>query len=261
MTTNQFKNQYGTTEYVVKGTGHTLVFLHGAGASAVANWQSSIDLFSKTHKVISINLPSAGNTTWTKSTLSLEDLAEVVKSVIDNENEKTVSLIGYSTGAVIALTFASIFQSSVAKVIALAPWQANARQKFFFNFWGKLLKTDKKLFARYNTITALSMNAHGYMNDEAFEGTAQVFANTGFNDDLPLLIDTLAMVDVEPYLSNIQSKTKIIGFSFDLIAPSNQAKAISEKINGAIYVEIEAGHAGPWEATDKMNEEIKLFLN
>jgi pimeloyl-ACP methyl ester carboxylesterase len=260
MTTKQVQNQNGTTEYVVQGTGNTLVFLHGAGASAIANWQSSIELFSKSHKVISINLPSAGNTTWTKQELSLEDLAKVVKSVIENENEKSVTLIGYSTGAIVALAFAGIFESETKSVIALAPWLANARQKFFFNFWGKLLKTDKELFARYNTITALSINAHGYMNDEAFEGTAQVFSNTGFNDDLPLLIETLTTVNIEPYLSDIKAKTKIIGFTFDLIAPINQAKEISDKVNGAVYAEIQAGHAGPWEATEKMNKEIANFI-
>jgi pimeloyl-ACP methyl ester carboxylesterase len=142
----------------------------------------------------------------------------------------------------------------------MAPWLANPRQKFFFDFWGKLLVADKELFARYNTITALSINAHGYMNDEAFEGTAQVFGNTGFNQDLQKLIKTLVSLDIEPFLTKIKIPVKIIGFAFDLIAPINQAKEISSKIENSIFSEIEAGHAGPWEATVKMNEEIENFI-
>jgi pimeloyl-ACP methyl ester carboxylesterase len=260
MTTKQVQNQNGTTEYIVQGTGETIVFLHGAGASATANWQSSIDFFSKGKKVISINLPSAGSTTWNKATLELTDLVNVVKSVIEAEGDNSVTLVGYSTGAIVALAYGGTYPNEVKKIIAMAPWLVNPRQKFFFDFWGKLLKTDKELFARYNTITALSINAHGYMNDEAFEGTAQVFGNTGFNQDLPKLIEMLVSADIEPFLSTITSKVKIIGFSFDLIAPVNLAKEISSKIVNALFSEIQAGHAGPWEATDKMNEEIANFI-
>lgn len=260
MTTKQVQNQHGTTEYVVQGIGETIVFLHGAGASAIANWQSSIDLFSKNKKVISINLPSAGNTVWNRPTIELQDLVNVVKSVVEAEGELPVTLVGYSTGAIVALAYAGTFADEVKKVVAMAPWLANARQKFFFDFWGKLLVADKELFARYNTITALSINAQGYMNDKAFEGTAQVFGNTGFNQDLPKLIETLVSVDIEPFLSKIKIPVKIIGFAFDLIAPIKQAKEISSKIENSIFLEIEAGHAGPWEATDKMNEEIENFI-
>ncbi len=260
MTTKQAQNQNGTTEYVVQGKGETIVFLHGAGASAIANWQNSIDLFSKSKKVISINLPSAGNTVWNKSAIELPDLVDVVKSVIKAEGEHPVTLVGYSTGANVALAYAGTFPNEVKKVIAMAPWLANARQKFLFNFWRELLIADKDLFARYNTITALSINAHGYMNDEAFEGTAKVFGNTGFNEDLPKLIETLVSADIEPFLTKIKAPVKIIGFAFDLIAPIDQAKEISNKIDNAIFSEIQAGHAGPWEATEKMNEEIENFI-
>ena len=62
MITKKINTEKGSIEYFVEGTGEAVIFLHGAGASAVSNWQSSIELFSKYKKVISINLPSAGNT-------------------------------------------------------------------------------------------------------------------------------------------------------------------------------------------------------
>ena len=184
----------------------------------------------------------------------------VVKSVIKAEGENEITLVGYSTGAVVSLAYAGTYPDEIKKVVSIAPWLVNARQKFFFNFWGRLEKIDRELFARYNTLTALSINAHNYMDDDAFETTAQVFASTGFNDDLSLLIETLTTIDVEPYLSKITSKVKIIGFTYDIIAPINLAKEISEKIKGAIFCDIEAGHAGPWEATEKMNDEIENFI-
>lgn len=145
--------------------------------------------------------------------------------------------------------------------IAIAPWLANARQRFFFNFWSDLLLKDKSLFAAYNTLTALGINAQNNMNDQGFVDTAHVFENTGFNQDLPLFIQTLANIDIAPYLNKIQSKTKVIGFSLDTIAPFQMAKEISALIPNAAFAEIDAGHAGPWEATDKMNEEIENFIS
>lgn len=260
MITKKIKTENGSVEYVVEGTGETVVFLHGAGASAVANWQSSIAQFSSHKKVIAINLPSAGNTVWDKPTLSLIDLVHVVKEVVKAEGDNKITLVGYSTGAVVSLAYAGIYADDVQKVVSIAPWLANARQRFFFNFWGELAKTNKELFAQYNTLTALSVNAHNYMNDEAFEATAQVFASTGFNDDLALLIDALATIDVAPYLDKILCKVKIIAFTYDMIAPMNLAVEISEKIKGAIFCDILAGHAGPWEATEKMNIEIENFI-
>jgi pimeloyl-ACP methyl ester carboxylesterase len=117
MTTKQVQNQNGTTEYVVQGSGETIVFLHGAGASAIANWQSSIDLFSKNKKIISINLPSAGNTIWNRPTIELQDLVHVVRSVIEAEGELPITLVGYSTGAIVALAYAGTFSNEVKKLL------------------------------------------------------------------------------------------------------------------------------------------------
>lgn len=50
MERKEVKNHYGVTEYFVQGTGEPIIFLHGAGASAISNWESSIELFSKDKK-------------------------------------------------------------------------------------------------------------------------------------------------------------------------------------------------------------------
>jgi pimeloyl-ACP methyl ester carboxylesterase len=42
--------------------------------------------------------------------------------------------------------------------------------------------------------------------------------------------------------------------------PPEQAKALAGKIFNARYRELPAGHAGPWEATDLMNQAIQSFL-
>jgi pimeloyl-ACP methyl ester carboxylesterase len=75
------------------------------------------------------------------------------------------------------------------------------------------------------------------------------------------LIQALETVDIAPYLAGITAPARLVGFSFDLICPPEQAKALAEKIGNASYRELPAGHAGPWEATALMNQAIQSFLS
>lgn len=80
-------------------------------------------------------MPSVGNTTWNNSSLNLIDLVEIVKEVVVAEGDSPVTIVGYSTGSVTALAFGGIYPDKVKTLITIAPWLANARQRYFFNFW------------------------------------------------------------------------------------------------------------------------------
>jgi len=41
---------------------------------------------------------------------------------------------------------------------------------------------------------------------------------------------------------------------------TNLVLQIATKVHAGAFAEIQAGHAGPWEATDAMNNEIEGFL-
>jgi pimeloyl-ACP methyl ester carboxylesterase len=247
-------------EYLVEGKGNPVLLLHGAGASALSNWQTTLEKLAAFRQVIVPNLPGAGNTSWTNEPLSVRALTTVLNALVEQEEVPTMEVVGYSTGAMIALALAGEVPQKVSKVMALAPWLHTSRQSFFFDFWYRLFLSSESLFASYNTITALSITAQGYMNEEAFAATQHAFAQSGFNSQLPILLKVLKDFDVQAYLPSITAKTSIIGFSEDLICPPANVREIAGKIKGALYSEILAGHAGPWEATEQMNEAITRFL-
>jgi pimeloyl-ACP methyl ester carboxylesterase len=260
MQTKNIAHAHGTLEYFATGQGPALVLLHGAGASARSNWGPTINLLSPHYRVIALNLPGAGCTTWRKREITLEDLSGVVTKVVEQENIASFAVIGYSTGAMAALAVAASMNGQVSRVMAIAPWQASDRQAFFFRFWGRLLGQDRGLFAAYNALMALSIPTQSGMTAEALQAAARNFGNTGFNEDLPVLIKALETLDAAPYLAGISAPALLVGFSFDLICPPEQAKALAGKIPNAHYRELPAGHAGPWEATDLMNQAIQSFL-
>ena len=261
MTTHHLTFRGNTIEYLAAGTGPALMLLHGAGASAAANWSATIDLLAPTHRVLAVNLPGAGHTTWSAAEVTFTDLTDLVLALADAEGLATFGLVGYSTGAMLAMQVAGTAPGRVSLLVAIAPWLTNdARTTYFFRFWGDLLQTDAQLFARYNTLTALSQTAHTYMNEEAFAGTTAAFANTGFNADLPKLLRMNEHVSVEPALGRITAATQVVAFADDRICPPHYARTVTERIAGAALVEIPAGHGGPWEATEAMNAVITQFL-
>ena len=261
MTTHHLAFRGNTIEYFAAGIGPALILLHGAGASAAANWSITIDLLAPTHRVLAVNLPGAGHTTWSAAEVGFTDLTDLVLALADAEGAATFGLVGYSTGAMLAVQIAGTAPDRVSRLVALAPWLTNdARTAYFFRFWGDLLQTDPHLFARYNTLTALSQTAHAHMDEAAFAGTTAAFASTGFNADLPKLIRLNEQVSVEGVLSRVQARTQIVAFTDDRICPPHYARTVAAGIPGAVLVEIGAGHGGPWEATAAMNEAITQFL-
>ena len=251
----------GKVAYHVSGSGSPIILLHGAGASAQANWGATVPLLEKTRRVININLVGAGTTTFQKDELVVGDLVDLIIAVANAEGAEQFDVVGYSTGAVAGLALATLHPKRVKQLVAMAPWaNDDARTRSFFRLWERIYQVDPNLFAHFNTHLALSESAQLQMNEEALVGAIRNFENTGFNNDLGKVIDLLQRVNLEDELEKISAKTLIIGFEDDRIVPPAYARAVAEGISGAGYTTLAAGHGGPWEATEAMNTEISKFL-
>jgi pimeloyl-ACP methyl ester carboxylesterase len=258
--TKQLKDSNGTIEYLTAGEGPPLVLLPGAGCSATFNWQPTLERLQSNYKMIAISLPGSGGTSWNKDTIALDELVTAVKACTDQERFDSFSLIGYSAGAIVALATSSKLPMQVNKVMAIAPWRSCARQSFLFDLWCKLIPMEQDCLARVNALFTFSMNSQLSMNAEAFEGAVQITLNTGANSDFLKFMNALKVIDIMPYLTGIKSRTNVIGFTHDLMAPVQHAKAIADYVKDVAFTEIAAGHAGFWEASELLNVEIDSFL-
>ena len=104
--------------YAVEGKGDpALVFIHCWGCNRNF-WENQVAEFSKTHKVVTIDLPGHGESGSGRKNWSIESYGDDVKTVVTKLGLKRVVLIGSSMGAPIALEATKRMPD---KVVAIVP--------------------------------------------------------------------------------------------------------------------------------------------
>ena len=90
----------------------TVVLLHGFLEDHRV-WSTYQKELAKNSTVISIDLPGHGGTPCLGYVHSMEEMAEVVKSVLDAENIRKTILVGHSMGGYVALAFGEIYPDNI----------------------------------------------------------------------------------------------------------------------------------------------------
>jgi len=103
--------------YTVTGDGDALVFCHG-GYQDLHMWALQETYFSKSYKVVLIDLPGHGQTTGVDTNVLA---ADVIRSVMDTLRIRKATIIGLSMGAACATDFALDYPDRVAGLIVVSP--------------------------------------------------------------------------------------------------------------------------------------------
>jgi pimeloyl-ACP methyl ester carboxylesterase len=183
----QIKHLNGVVSYAVYGSGKTVVLLHGFGEDS-SIWINVVAKLQTSYQVITIDIAGTGASSFLeKENVGMEDYAELITTVIDNEGIDSICLLGHSMGGYIALAFA---------------------EKYPEKLWGfglvhstALADTDEKIDARKKSI--------GFINENGTEAflkatTPNLFYNQELSkDDITVIINqnknTLPKVLVQYY--------------------------------------------------------------
>ncbi|WP_298419452.1 alpha/beta hydrolase [uncultured Kordia sp.] len=98
--------------YTVSGEGNALVLLHGFLETS-SMWNDYVNVFSKTHKVITIDLLGHGKTGCIGYIHTMEEMAEAVFAVLSTLRLRKLHLAGHSMGGYVALAFAEMYPDYV----------------------------------------------------------------------------------------------------------------------------------------------------
>jgi pimeloyl-ACP methyl ester carboxylesterase len=113
-----------TVNFLDAGKGNTIVFLHGFLENS-SMWDIFIEEFSRTNRVVAIDLLGHGQTAPLGYLHTMEDNADLVYHVLSELRVSKATLIGHSMGGYVAMAFAELYPDMV-KAVALVNSTARA---------------------------------------------------------------------------------------------------------------------------------------
>jgi len=92
--------------YAVRGSGPTLVFLHGGGDSGEHSFERQLDVFSAHHHIVAPDQVGQGRTPDVPGPLSYTAMMEDTAALLQKLKLKHVDVVGFSDGGILALMLA-----------------------------------------------------------------------------------------------------------------------------------------------------------
>lgn len=167
-----------TTKYKIrfsdKGEGAVLVLLHGY-LESIETFDALACELSKSARVICIDLPGHGKSTYKRESLSVEEMAESVYAVISNLKLDVVHLMGHSMGGYVVLAFADKYAERLASFTFLHS-TANA-------------DTDEKRSNRKREIEFIQQGKKDLICSTAIPNTFSKNNQEAFSDEINALIE------------------------------------------------------------------------
>lgn len=104
--------------YFEAGMGETLILIHGVGMRLEA-WAPQIEVFSKTHRVVAVDMPGHGGSERLAAGSGLRDFVAWFGRFLDDMNIKRANVAGHSMGALISGGAAATFADRITRVAYL----------------------------------------------------------------------------------------------------------------------------------------------
>lgn len=98
--------------YSNDGRGKAVVFVHGFCEDSTVWEEFKLDLLEKKFRVVCVDLPGFGQSEVVDN-VTIEDMADAVKAVVDQLNLKEIVLVGHSMGGYTALTYADKYPETL----------------------------------------------------------------------------------------------------------------------------------------------------
>lgn len=245
--------------YTRQGTGHVLMLLHGFLESH-RMWTRMLPALSKNFDVILVDLPGHGTSGTIAEVHTMELMAEVIKSVLEDQKIDKASFMGHSMGGYVTLAFAELYPKRIQNLILLnsTPLEDSITRKENRKRAVVLIKKYPEAFISMGVTNLFSHeNSKRYIYEiEQTKKEALSFSIDGIIANIKGMKLRATRLDV---LKNFTGKKAIIAGREDPILESNSLKLISEETN-ATFLAVSGGHMSHIEAEAEILEFIPRFL-
>jgi pimeloyl-ACP methyl ester carboxylesterase len=249
-----------TITYMDQGQGAPIILLHGFCGSS-KYWDKVIPQLADNYRVIAPDLPGHGQSDAISGEYTIDDLTEVIKTLLDELHLKSVTMFGHSLGGYITLAFAEKY-SNYLKGFSLVhstayPDTEEAKKGRMANV--EKVKNEGIASLIDGLVPKLFSPDHLENNREDILAAKQIGYSTSPQGAMDTLIAMKNRPDRNHVLENSLVPVLLIAGEKDQIVPVEKTFSVSKENirNGVIE---DSGHMSMYENPASLIREIENFL-
>lgn len=246
-------------DYEDHGAGKVLLLLHGLG-STKKDWDAQVPFFSKTHRVITLDLRGHGSSSKPKDAYGVGLMTEDVKAFLDQLNIKKATFVGFSMGGAVAFQMAVSYPEYVDNLVIV-----NSGPDFNdMGTIGEELLKSRTAFLETKGLDELAKEisfnmfpeAHQLEMRNAFETRCQ---NNDYNAYYKSFV-TLMDWGLGDQLKNIEARTLVVGSDMDYTPVSFKKDYVDKMQNARLSIIKNSRHGVVIDQPEAFNLVLNKFL-
>jgi len=240
-----------TIYYTISGTGFPLVLLHGFLLSP-SIWAEILPKLSEKNQVIVIDLPGHGKSETIAKVQTMELMAALVNSILEENNIEKANFMGHSMGGYISLAFAEMYPDKIEKIVLLnSSSEADSKDRQLNrDRAAKVIQTHSEIFIRMG-ITNLFTEER----QEKYKHLIDKFSKEAFQFPVEGIIASIKGMKIRKnrtaVLKNFKEKKYLIAGIEDPIIPISDSEKNASETNTKLY-KVNSGHMSINENSDEI---------
>ncbi|MDY6930313.1 MAG: alpha/beta hydrolase [Halobacteriota archaeon] len=238
--------------YESKGSGSSLILIHGAGNSHM-NFKPQFDLLGDKYHVVAIDLPGHGRSGIPKDTkkISIEWYSRILKRFLEVMGINKATLIGHSMGGAISMQYALEYPQNVECLVLVSTGAKLGVSPVLFS----ILRSDFKRAIENEYETRSAKRIDPKLLKEVKEASLLCDPDVGVAD-----FEACNRFDIRDKITDIESPTLIIGADDDKVHPLFWSEFLHGNIKDSELKIFSGDFLYTLEKPSEVNDTISNFL-
>ena len=218
--------------YKLEGIGKTIVFIHGLSDSLLY-WEFLASNLKHDYQVLRVDLQGHGESELENEEITIETYVRDLNNLLEKLDISKVSLIGFSLGSAVALSFAAKYPSKVDSIVLMSAfYKADDALRETLTHFKNALNTSFEEF--YDVILPMVLCEDVIeANKKELELLKDIGSQNANTKAYIKAVDSCLNFNAEEYLSEIDVPTLILASNRDEISKLDMQKELSDKIKNS----------------------------